>query len=142
MSRGQGVLQNIAFKYLTVYFSDSLTCIVEGSTADSLPRIVAGPTKDCLSIRIENGNLSDHKHYPTLGLDEGVRMLHCNGIYLGRGDWTAVLSHVQLPAVDDIRYLLGAKASAPLCKNIQYGFLYLHFQSLDEMVTNSTFPSI
>lgn len=47
------------------------------------PRIVAGPTKDCLSIRIENGNLSDHKHYPTLGLDECVRMLHYNGVYLG-----------------------------------------------------------
>lgn len=69
-------------------------------------------------------------------------MLHCNGIYLGGGDWLAVLSYMQLPAVDDIRYLLGAKTSAPLSKNIQYGFLYLHFQSLDEMVTNSTFPSI
>ena len=85
---------------------------------------------------------SNHQHYPTLGLDEGVRMLHCNGIYLGGGDWPAVLSHVQLPAVDDIRYLLGAKASVSLGKDIQYGFLYLHFQSLDEMVTNSTFPSI
>lgn len=69
-------------------------------------------------------------------------MLHCNGIYLGGGDWPAVLSHVQLPAVDDIRYLLGAKASAPLGKNIQYGFLYFHFQSLDEMVTKSAFPAI
>lgn len=85
---------------------------------------------------------SNHQHYPSLGLDESVRMLHYNGIYLGGGDWPAVLSHVQLPAVDDIRYLLGAKTSAPLSKNIQYGFLYLHFQSLDEMVTNSTFPSI
>lgn len=74
MSRGQGVLQNIAFKYLTGYF------------ADSLPRIVEGSAQDTLSIRIENGNLSDHKHYPTLGLDECVRMLHCNGIYLGGGD--------------------------------------------------------
>lgn len=106
------------------------------------PRIVEGSTKDSISIPIENGNLSDHKHYPTLGLDEGVRMLHCNGIYLGGGDWPAVLSHVQLPAVDDIRYLLGAKASVSLCKDVQYGFFYLHFQSLDEMVTNSTFPSI
>ena len=106
------------------------------------PRIVEGSAKYSISIRIENGNLSDHKHYPTLGLDEGVRMLHCNGIYLGGGDWPAVLSHVQLPAVDDIRYLLGAKASVSLGKDIQYGFLYLHFQSLDEMVTNSTFPSI
>ena len=106
------------------------------------PRIVAGPTKDCLSILIANGNLSDHKHYPSLGLDEGVRMLHYNGIYLGGGDWPAVLSHVQLPSVDDIRYLLGAKASVSLCKDVQYGFFYLHFQSLDEMVTNSTFPSI
>lgn len=85
---------------------------------------------------------SNHQHYPSLGLDEGVRMLHYNGIYLGGGDWPAVLSHVQLPAVDDIRYLLGAKATAPLGKDVQYGFLYLHFQSLDEMVTNSTFPSI
>ena len=130
MSRGQGVLQNIAFKYLTGYFSDSL------------PRIVEGSAQYTLSILIANGNLSDHKHYPTLGLDEGVRMLHCNGIYLGGGDWPAVLSHVQLPAVDDLRYLLGAKASVSLGKDIQYGFLYLHFQSLDEMVTNSTFPSI
>ena len=64
-------MQNIAFKYLTGYFSDSL------------PRIVEGSAQDTLSIRIENGNLSDHKHYPTLGLAEGVRMLHCNGIYLG-----------------------------------------------------------
>ena len=110
--------------------------------SDSLPRIVEGSTKDCLSILIANGNLSNHKHYPTLGLDEGVRMLHCNGVYLGGGDWPAVLSHVQLPAVDDIRYLLGAKASVSLGKDVQYGFLYLHFQSLDEMVTNSTFPSI
>ena len=106
------------------------------------PRIVEGSAQYTLSIRIANGNLSDHKHYPTLGLDEGVRMLHCNGIYLGGGDWPAVLSHVQLPAVDDIRYLLGAKASVSLGKDVQYGFLYLHFQSLDEMVTNSTFPSI
>ena len=85
---------------------------------------------------------SNHQHYPTLGLDEGVRVLHYNGIYLGGGDWPAVLSHVQLPAVDNLRYLLGAKASVSLCKDVQYGFFYLHFQSLDEMVTNSTFPSI
>ena len=103
---------------------------------------MAGSAQYTLSILIANGNLSDHKHYPTLGLDECVRMLHCNGIYLGGGDWPAVLSHVQLPAVDDIRYLLGAKASVSLCKDVQYGFFYLHFQSLDEMVTNSTFPSI
>lgn len=100
---------------------------------------MGGPVR---KVRIETGNLSDHKHYPSLGLDEGVRMLHCNGIYLGGGDWPAVLSHVQFPAVDDIRYLLGAKASSPLCKNIQYGFLYFHFQSLDEMVTKSAFPAI
>ena len=106
------------------------------------PRIVEGSSQYTLSRRIETGNLSNHQHYPSLGLDEGVRMLHCNGIYLGGGDWPAVLSHVQLPAVDDIRYLLGAKASVSLGKDIQYGFLYLHFQSLDEMVTNSTFPSI
>lgn len=85
---------------------------------------------------------SNHQHYPSLGLDEGVRMLHCNGIYLGGGDWPAVLSYMQLPAVDNLRYLLGAKATAPLCKNIQYGFLYFHFQSLDEMVTKSAFPAI
>ena len=106
------------------------------------PRILEGSAQYTLSILIANGNLSDHKHYPTLGLDEGVRILHCNGIYLGGGDWLAVLSHVQLPAVDDLRYLLGAKASVSLGKDVQYGFLYLHFQSLDEMVTNSTFPSI
>ena len=105
-------------------------------------RIVEGSAQYTLSRRIANGNLSDHKHYPTLGLDECVRMLHYNGVYLGGGDWPAVLSHVQLPAVDDIRYLLCAKSSVSLGKNIQYGFFYLHFQSLDEMVTNSTFPSI
>lgn len=118
------------------------TFSVEGSTADSLPVSRKVPLRTAYSRPIENGNLSDHKHYPTLGLDEGVRMLHCNGIYLGGGDWPAVLSHVQLPAVDDIRYLLGAKASVSLCEDVQYGFFYLHFQSLDEMVTNSTFPSI
>ena len=116
--------------------------IMEGSTADSLPRIVEGSAQDTLSILIANGNLSDHKHYPSLGLDEGVRMLHCNGIYLGGGDWPSVLSHVQLPAVDDLRYLLGAKASVSLGKDVQYGFLYLPFESLDEMVMNCTFPSI
>ena len=87
--------------------------------------------------------------YEYIGKKRALELMHyvdeinmAYGVYLGGGDWPAVLSHVQLPAVDDLRYLLGAKASVSLGKDVQYGFFYLHFQSLDEMVTNSTFPSI
>lgn len=75
-------------------------------------------------------------------LDESVRVAHVHGIDLGRSHRQAVLSNVQLPAVDDIRDLLRAKAPVTFCKDIQYGFFYLHLHSLDEIVTNSTFPSI
>ena len=87
-------------------------------------------------------NKSNHQHYPSLCLDEGFRISHHHCIDLGRGDRLTILSHVQSPAVDDIRDLLCAKSSVSLCKDVQYGFFYLHLHSLDEMVTNSSFPSI
>ena len=86
--------------------------------------------------------VSNHQHYPSLRFDEGIRVAHYNGIYLGRGDRLTILSNVQSPAVDNFRDLFGPQASAPLCKYIQYGFLDFHCQSFDEMLTNSTFPSI
>ena len=47
-----------------------------------------------------------HQHYPSLGLDEGVRVVHHHGIDLCRSNRLAVLAQMQLPAVDDTHYLL------------------------------------
>ena len=99
--------------------------------------------RDYFEIKYNTLNyFSDYQHDPALVLNEGVRVMHHYGIDLGGCHRLTVLADVQLPAVDDIRYLFGPEASSPFGKDVQYGFLYLHLQRPDEMVTNSTVPSI
>lgn len=70
---------------------------------------------------------SYHEHYPSLGLDECVRIVHHHGIDLRRSDRLPVLADMQPPAVDDFRNLLRPQPAVTLGQHIKYRFLDFHF---------------
>lgn len=74
--------------------------------------------------------LLHQKHYPPLGLHEGVGVSHNHGIHLSTGHRLAVFAYMEPTAVDDFRYLFGLQSSVALGKDVYNGFLNLHSNSI------------
>ena len=73
--------------------------------------------------------ISDHQHYPPLGLDKCVRVAHDDSIDLSRGHRIAVLADMKFPAVYNLCNLLCPESSVSFDKNIKYSFFYFHFNA-------------